>query len=128
PIGLPIPRPLGTIAQTPAIDIIDPVRPDDSASTAFFWSPPDQQLYAVRPVTATIHGPTAAGTVVNAGSTNAGGAVTVDVTSKSVWPRQAQTDVVGVPVQVVPQGLPLNVNFPYSFQTVLFSTIVGANV
>src|SRR5581483_4354641 len=128
PIGLPIPRPLGTIAQAPAIDILDPVRPDDSASTAFFWSPPDQQLYAIRPVTATIHWATTPGVVVNAGSTNAGGAVTIDVTSKSVWPRQAQTDIVGAPVQVMPQGLPSTASFPYTFQSLLFSTIVGASV
>jgi probable HAF family extracellular repeat protein len=122
-IGKPIPRPLGTVEQIPGIDILAGTSPDDSAANAFFWNVPEKRLYAIRPVTARLHWPTGAGLVP--GSTNI--PPTVDVTSKNVWPRQAQTHVANSPVQVEPQGAPAG-SFNYSFSAILYSTVTAANV
>src|SRR5260370_5727606 len=116
-MGQPIPRPLGTIAQQPAIDIINPQAPDDAPGTAFFWSNPDKRLYAIRPVTARVHWQTGAGLVTNGVSTNLSITVaTVDVTSKNVWPSAPQIHVSTSPVEPEPQpaaGAP-PVPFTYS--------------
>jgi probable HAF family extracellular repeat protein len=122
-VGKPLPRPLGTVAVQPAIDVIDPQQPDDSAANSFFWSVPQKQLYAVRPVTARIHWPTAISTSGN--PTNL--AASVDITSKSVWPRDAQTHIANVPVQAEPKGAPLG-SFSYSFSSILYSTNTAASV
>jgi probable HAF family extracellular repeat protein len=120
-IGQPIPRPLGTLAQQPAINIINPGETDDTSTSCFYWSSSDQQLYAIRPVTATIHFP-----LPNTGSGLSTNVPTVDVTTRNVWPRNAQTHVVGAPVQVVPQGLPSSVSFNYQFNSLIYSTNTGA--
>jgi probable HAF family extracellular repeat protein len=130
-MGKPIARPLGTIAQQPAIDIIDPASPDDTSGNAFFWSNPDKRLYAIRPVTALIHWQTGAGLITNGTGTNFSVSVaTVDVLSKSVWPRSPQIHVAGSPVEVEPQagsgGPP--VPFGYSFSSAMYTTSPGANV
>ncbi|HVV73283.1 MAG TPA: DUF3466 family protein, partial [Verrucomicrobiae bacterium] len=126
-IGRPVPRPLGTVAQQPAIDVIDPQQPDDTAANSFFWSAPDKQLYAIRPVTARIHWPTGAGLIVNLTNTGTVSLASIDVTSKSVWPRDAQIHVANSPVQVEPQGAPSGA-FKYSYASIQFSTITAANV
>lgn len=122
-IGKPIPQPLGTVAQIPGIDILAGTGADDSAANSFFWNIPEKRLYAIRPVTARIHWATGGGLV--AGSTNA--VPSIDVTSKSVWPRVAQLHVANVPVQVEPQGIPAG-SFNYSFASIMYSTITAANV
>ena len=130
-MGKPIARPLGTIAQQPAIDIIDPTSPDDTPGNAFFWSTPDKRLYAIRPVTARIHWQTGTGFITNATSTNFSVTVaTIDVTSKNVWPRTPQIHIAGAPVEVVPTAAPgaAPVPFGYAFQSAMYTTSLGANV
>ena len=118
-IGKPIAQPLGTVAQIPSIDILSGPDPDDSAANSFFWNGQEKRLYAIRPVTARIHWPTGDGFV--AVSTNA--PPTVDVTSKNVWPRIAQTHVGNTPAQVQPPS-----SFNYSFDSIMYSTIPAATV
>ena len=119
--GKPIARPLGAVAQAPAWSVISG---PTAASGQFFWNTSDRQLYAIVPCTAQIQWPTSFLNPANPTNTTP----PIIALSKTVWPRTAQTHVVGAPVQVVPKGMPASLPFNYSFQAVLYATSLSAAV
>ena len=124
-IGQPIAPPLGAVAgQPPTVTVLSG---QASSVNPFFWDLHTLQLYAIAPCTAEIQWPTE---VVNTFNINSNTVISPPIitVSQSVWPRVAQTHVAGAPVQVVPQGLPTNVSFPYSFQSVMYSTSLNTAV
>ncbi len=122
-IGQPIAPPLGAVVQAPAVTVIG--GGTITAEQAFFWNQADSHLYAIAPCTAEIQWPTA---LLNQANPTANTNPPIVTVSQSVWPRPAQTHVVGAPVQVVPQGLPPDQPFGYSFQSVMYSTSTSAQV
>jgi hypothetical protein len=124
-IGQPIPVPLeaqrgspddGGAIDQPTISILEKEHADSDALNSFVWSIAEHKLFPVRPVTAIIKWPLAAG-----GSNTTGVATAV---GRSVWPNAPQLHVANTPVELEPAVS----GFPYRFVQIAFSTISGASV
>jgi probable HAF family extracellular repeat protein len=116
-IGRKVTRPAGTVAGVPPqIELLTPSG-DDTAGNSFHFSAASGKLYAIRPVVARVKWPTS----TNPLDTNA---VPVSVLNVNVWPRNPQTHIAGAPVEVEPAVS----GFEYSFQSLLYTTSMGANV
>ncbi len=114
-IGKRVPRPFGAVARKPEIDILSG-SPSDTGDNAFFWSPLEKKLYAIRPVTARLRwylsdDPADTNRLMNIGI--------------NVWPKNPTIHVAQAPVEVEPQGVS---GFSYSFQQIYYTTSSGAVV
>ena len=88
-IGRPISPPLGTVAQAPSATAIGG---SITGTQAFLWNAADSNFYAIAPCTAEILWPTSVLNPLNPTNTTP----SILTVSKSVWPRLAQTHVVGL--------------------------------
>jgi hypothetical protein len=124
-IGQAIPVPLeaqrgspddGGAIDQPTISILEKEHADSDALNSFVWSIAEHKLFPVRPVTAIIKWPLAAG------GTNTTSVATA--VGRSVWPSKPQLHVANTPVELEPAVS----GFPYRFVQIAFTTINGASV
>lgn len=114
-IGKRVPRPFGAVARKPEINILTG-DPSDTGDNAFFWSPLEQKLYAIRPVTARLSWYTSD----DPADTNRLVAIGINV-----WPKTPTIHVAQAPVEVEPPGVS---GFSYNFQQIYYTTSPGAVV
>lgn len=113
-IGRKVVRPQGAAARAPDIELIDPPA-GTTEQNAFFYSPADKKLYAIRPATARLRWPVSD----NILDTNR-----ITTISVNVWPKYPQVHIAGAPVEIEP-AVP---GFPFSFLSLIHTTSLGAGV
>lgn len=119
-IGRQIARPAGAVARLPEIEILSGGS-DDNAGNAFYWSEFERKLYAIRPVTARLKWFTSLTDSSGTGTNLVLNTDRIVVEGVTVWPRNPIVHVALSPVQVEPAGI----EFPYSFQSVIYDAEGG---
>jgi hypothetical protein len=114
-IGQRIPRPQGSVARYPTIEILEGGVNDDDVSS-FFWSELEKSLYAIRPVTARIKW----FTTTDLAATDS---PTITSFAANIWPRNPYIHVAGVPVDTEP-----TTTGTYRFALLAYSTDREAQV
>jgi probable HAF family extracellular repeat protein len=124
-IGRSIPPPEGAYPRRPEIELVQG-QVGDSPENSFIWSPSEQKLYAIRPVTARLKWYT-----VPEGQDVTGSGTNLVVNSSriialgvGVWPKNPTIHIATAPSEVVPPGVP----FHYAFQSVAYSSRPGVSV
>jgi probable HAF family extracellular repeat protein len=115
-IGNPVPRPLGAVARSPIIDLLES-KPTDTPQQSLIWSEVEKTLFAVRPVKARISWPTS----MDPTATNA---TYVKVFAANIWPKQPQIHAAGAPVITHPEVSP----WPYAFFNMEFCEVPGGTL
>lgn len=117
-IGKPVIRPRDAVARLPAITLLRKHQPDDSPENAFFWSSPEQKLYAIRPVLARLDwfrsfadNPAALTNLMDPSNRLASYTI-------NVWPKRPILHIAGAPVQAEPPAVAAH----YTYQSLLFVT------